>query len=83
VRCGYSPCLNGGNKYGARAVQCESSTCLHGEINALRVAVAGLLHAYMGNRPNLIPEMYSTIVYTEIIGDNNYYRYFSSVSLTM
>ncbi len=45
------------------AVWCGSSTCLYG-----------------GNKPNLLPEMYSTstIVYTEILGDNNYYRHFGS-----
>jgi hypothetical protein len=81
-RCGYSTRLIWGNQSGAGmfiwgsiccAVQCGSSTYMLMWGNQCG---AVSLHTYLGNRPNFLPEMYSTIVYTEIIGDSNNYKNF-------
>jgi hypothetical protein len=93
MRCGSSTCLNGEinavrcgagilHAYIGKSMRYGFSTSLYREINSVRCGAVSP-HTYMGNRPNLLPEMHSTIVYTEIIGDNNYYRYFGSGDSTM
>ncbi len=98
VRCAYSTfdLFKWGNQCGAvilhahaykeKSMRCVFSTCLYGEINAVRCVRCGSSTCLYGEGighifyPTCILLWY---VYTEIIGDNNYYRYFGSGNSTM